>query len=343
MSSAVLIQDAPDGHVELVNNAARLLLLDSFDLQINQLSAGRDYQILHTNGGTLARDQWPAARAWRGEMVRNAQFIFQTPRGREIPVLAQAAPLRDSEGMITRVVIVFQDITRLREAEQLKDDFLSLVSHELRTPLTAIHGGAYLLANQGDAVDAATTQEILNDLVIESERLDRTLGNMLRLTAIKAGQMEPECEPMLVGPYIRQAVNEASARAPSYLFTVDIPKELPAAEGNPELFSHVLTNLYENATKYSSSGTTVHTSVHVEGETIRVDITDQGVGIGPEHTAHVFERFRRPGADPAIRGMGLGLYLSRHLIEAQGGSISVSSPGVGRGSTFTVALPIAAG
>lgn len=341
MPSAVLIQGSPNGDADMVNNAARSLLLDSTDLTLRPPQAGRDYQIAHVNGKPLPREQWPAVRAWQGEMVRDAQFTFVTAGGRRVPVLAQAAPLRDSEGRITRVVLVFQDITRMREAEQLKDDFLSLVSHELRTPLTAIHGGAYLLSTQGDTVDAETHREIMSDLVRESERLDRTLSNMLTLTAIEAGQMDPETEPMLISPLIRQRIDEVAARIAEYTFTHDLPAGLPPAEGNPELFGHVLTNLYENAVKYSRPGTTIHTSARQERRSIRIAITDEGVGIAPEHLSGVFERFRRPGADPAIRGMGLGLYLSRHLIRAQGGTISASSPGIGKGSTFTITLPVA--
>lgn len=341
LPSAVLIQSSPYGDVDMVNNAARALLLDSTNLSMKAPQAGRDYTVTHANGSPLPREQWPAARAWRGEMVRDAQYTFVTSSGRRVPVLAQAAPLRDSEGHVTRVVLAFQDISRLREAEQLKDDFLSLVSHELRTPLTAIHGGAYLLSSQGDAIDEQTSREILKDLVRESERLDRTLSNMLTLTAIEAGQMDPEIEPLLIPQIVRQRIEEVSARITNYTFTHDLPTGLPPAEGNAELLGHVLTNLYENAVKYSPEGTNIHTSARQSGQSIRISVTDQGVGIAPEHLPRVFERFRRPGADPAIRGMGLGLYLSRHLIRAQGGTIAASSPGIGKGSTFTVTLPVA--
>lgn len=342
MAVAILIQNAPDGRVELVNNAARSMLLDAIDFGSRLPQAGRDYKIRHANGNSLPKDQWPAFRAWRGEMVRNSPYTFVTPSSRSIPVLAQAAPLRDSEGRVSRVVIVFQDITRIREAEQLKDDFLSLVSHELRTPLTAIHGGAYLLATQHDGVDAETRQEILDDLVQESKRLDRTLHNILTLTAIEAGQVDPELEPLLIGTLIRQRVAEMAKRHPDRDFTVEVPPGLPMAEGSPEPLAHVLDNLYENAAKYSPSGTPIHTRATADRATIRISISDEGYGIAPENLPDVFERFRRPGADPSVRGMGLGLYLSRHLMRAMHGSISVTSPGVGKGATFTIVLPTAA-
>jgi two-component system, OmpR family, phosphate regulon sensor histidine kinase PhoR len=342
MASAVLIQSSPDGHVETVNNAARSLLQDMTDLTFSQMQAGKHYAILHMSGRTLPDELWPARRAWRGEMVRNAPHLFVTAAGRQVPVLAQAAPLRDSEGNITRVVSVYQDITRMREADQLKDDFLSLVSHEMRTPLTAIHGGAYLLARQGEEIDEQARQDILTDLVHESERLDRTLSNILTLTAIEAGQMEAETEPLLVTRLIRSRTESISNRFPEFTFTHTLPDRLPPAEGSPELLGHVLDNLYENAMKYSQPGSSIHTEVRAAGDVIRISVTDQGSGIAPEHVPNVFDRFRRPGADPAVRGMGLGLYLSRHLMRVQQGTISASSSGIGRGATFTVTLPISA-
>ena len=340
MAAAVLIQNAPDGHVEVVNNAARSMLLDAIDFGPRRPQAGKDYEILHANGSPLPREQWPAYRAWHGEMVRNTPYVFVSPSKRHIPVLAQAAPLRDSDRQVRRVVIVFQDITRMREAEQLKDDFISLVSHELRTPLTAIHGGAYLLSRQGERVDPETSKEILDDLVHESERLDRTLANILTLTAIEAGQVDPELEPLPIGPLVRQHAAEMRKRVPDREFTIELPPDLPPAEGNADSLGQVLDNLYENAVKYSPPGTSIHTRVVADAATIRISVVDEGFGIAPENVPDVFERFRRPGADPSVRGMGLGLYLCRHLMRAMRGSISAASPGIGKGATFTIVLPI---
>jgi signal transduction histidine kinase len=260
-----------------------------------------------------------------------------------LPILVQAAPLRDRDGAIARAVVVLQDITRLREAEQLKDDFLSLISHEFRTPLTAIHGGAHLLASQGDELDGTTRRELLDDIVTESGRLDRMLANLLSLAEIMAGRLEPNTEPLLIAPLARAVAAEVGSRSPDHTFVVDIPGDLPPAEGDPALLSQVLRNLYENAVKYSRGGGPVHTSATWDGERVTIRVTDEGVGIAAEHVPHVFERFRRPGADPTVRGMGLGLYLSRFLVEAQGGKIGADSPGPGLGATFSVVLNVARG
>jgi signal transduction histidine kinase len=114
-------------------------------------------------------------------------------------------------------------------------------------------------------------------------------------------------------------------------------------EADPALLEQVLRNLYENAVKYSPDGGEIRTTATSDGTTVAVHVADQGIGIAQDHIGQVFTRFRRPGAPPTLRGMGLGLYLSRHLVEAQGGTIDVASPGPGLGATFTVTLPIAWG
>lgn len=241
------------------------------------------------------------------------------------------------------MVIVMQDVTQLREAEQLRDDFLSLVSHEFRTPLATVHGGAYLLANQGDSLDGQTRRELLADIVVESERLDRMLTNMLSVTAIQAGQLTPSTEPVLVEPVARRAAARVGGRSPRHALRIDTPPGLPPVEADADLLEQVFVNLLENAVKYTPDGGAIETTATRRGNEIEIRVTDSGIGIASEHAASVFERFRRVGGDKTVRGMGLGLYLSRHLVEAQGGRISASSPGPGMGTTFAITLPIAEG
>jgi two-component system, OmpR family, phosphate regulon sensor histidine kinase PhoR len=343
LPAPVLIQGPPDGRVELAN-AASIRLLFGDDAPTGTLPRhGRDYELLDADGCNLPADQRPGMRALRGEVVRNRQIVLRRWDGATVPLLVQSAPLRDAAGAISKAVIVLQDVTQLRQAEQLKDDFLSLISHEFRTPLTAIHGGARLLSAEGDKLPAETRQELLADVAVESDRLSRMLGNMLSLASIKAGRLEPLTEPVLLPPLIRQAVADASRLSERHRFTVDFAAGLPAAEGDPELLLQVLRNLYENAIKYSPDGGEIRTSSGSEHGLVTLAVRDHGVGIGPEHVPHLFERFRRPGADPTVRGMGLGLYLSQLLVEAQGGEIRAESPGPAQGATFTITLPVAHG
>jgi signal transduction histidine kinase len=246
-------------------------------------------------------------------------------------------------GTIERAIVVIQDVTALRQAEQLKDDFLALLSHEFRTPLTAIHGGAHLLARDADTLAIEGRQELLNDIVKESERLDRMLSNMLTLANVLGGRLRAATEPVLAAQLIRKVTAVMAAQSPRHQFDVHLPRDLPPLEADPDLLEQVLRNLYENAIKYAPGGGPVRTTADLANGAVTLNITDEGIGIAPDLVSTVFERFRRVSGDPTVRGMGLGLYLSRLLTEAQSGQISVTSPGPGLGTTFTVTLPTAEG
>jgi histidine kinase len=139
------------------------------------------------------------------------------------------------------------------------------------------------------------------------------------------------------------AISAIAVRYPRHVFPIDIERSLPPVEADPGLMEQLLRNLYENAAKYSPSAGSITTSAIVTDQSIAISVTDEGIGIAAGHLEHIFERFRRVGETSSVRGMGLGLYLSRLLAETQHGSIAASSPGLGLGSTFTVTLPISEG
>ena len=343
LPSAVMILAAPDGRTELANAAACAMCL-GFAPPPGVLPVyGRDFQLHQADGAPLSLEQRLEARAHllQGDVIRNHQYLLESANGQRVPVLAQVAPLPNAADVIDRAVLVLQDITQLREAEQLKDDFLSLVSHEFRTPLTTIHGGAHLLANQGGTLDEETRQELLKDIVAESDKLHQMLANMLTLTAVIAGRLPVRTEPLLLEPLARATAAEVAAHAPDHDFQVMIPRDLPPSEGDPALLAQVLRNLYENAVKYSPAGGAVRTTASTDDRMVTIQVTDCGIGIAADEVDRVFGRFHRVGTDPSVRGMGLGLYLSHHLVEAQGGHITANSPGPGQGATFSVTLPLA--
>jgi signal transduction histidine kinase len=343
LPSAVMILAAPDGQTELANAAACTLSFGSAPPPGVLPVYYRDFQLRQADGTPLSLEQRLEARAQllRGNVIRNHQYLVESADGRRVPVLAQVAPLPNAAGVVDRAVLVLQDITRLREAEQLKDDFLSLVSHEFRTPLTTIHGGAHLLANQSESLDEETRQELLDDMVTESDHLNQMMANMLTLTAVMAGRLPVRTEPLLLEPLVRATAAEVAAHAQDHDFQVKIPRDLPPSEGDPALLAQVLRNLYENAVKYSPAGGAVRTTASTDGRMVTIQVKDCGIGIAADEMGRVFGRFHRSGADQSVRGMGLGLYLSHHLVEAQGGCIAAHSSGLGQGATFSVTLPLA--
>lgn len=340
LPAGVLILSGPDGRIEMTNRALTAMLFGPAAPPGRMPVYSRDVKVLRANGLPLPHNEGLSSRALKGEEIRNQQLLLETAAGGQVPVLVQATPLPDASGDVTGAVLVFQDITRLRDAEQLKDDFLSLVSHEFRTPLTTIHGGAHLLMNQGEDLDIQTRRELLRDIVEESDRLDRMLANMLVLTEVMAGRLEARLEPLLVEQVVRTAATTVAARSEIHTFAIEIAPDLPPAQGDAALFAQVLSNLYQNAVKYAPGGGKILTRVSCDGQAVSVTILDQGIGIQDAEIERVFERFYRAGGNPSVRGTGLGLYLSRHLIEVQGGQISASSPGLGNGAEFTVTLPV---
>lgn len=340
MPAGVLVIGRPNAHVDLANRVAMEMIFGP-DYQRSAVPIAEiDFQWLDAEGLPLPRSLHPGVRALAGETIGNRQVDLRPTNRDLVPVLVQSAPLRKGDGEVIGAVVVFQDVTRMRAAEQIKDDFLSLISHEFRTPLTAIHGGAHLLATQGAGLDEETRQELLEDIVVESGRLDRMLSNLLRVSEIMAGRFQASTEPLLLAPLIQPIIEEYRRRSPGFEFSLDIPDDLPLADGDPELLLQIMRNLYENAVKYSPNGGTIRTRARQEREWVSIQVQDEGLGISPEYVQQVFERFRRPGAEPTIRGMGLGLYLSRLLVDAQGGHIRANSAGSGKGATFIVDLPL---
>lgn len=340
LPAGVLVLLPPDGHIESGNRTALSTVLADDASPDAMPRIYRDFRWLDAAGVELPRSRHPGMRALRGETVPNRALVLQVASGKKIPVRVQSAPILNGNGEVVRAVVMFFDVTRERAAEQVKDDFLSLISHEFRTPLTAIHGGAHLLAQQGDALDAETRDELLKDIGEESARLDRMLGNLLSVAEIMAGRFQASTEPILVAPFVQPLIEEFRKRSMAHAFSLSVEQAVPPAEGDPELLIQILRNLYENAVKYSPGGGDIRTVVRRQGSWVAVEVTDYGLGIAPDHVPHVFERFRRPGADPTVRGMGLGLYLSRLLVDAQGGRIRAASEGPGKGATFVVELPI---
>ena len=261
----------------------------------------------------------PTARALlKGEGSIDEEIVIHDREGRPTHMAVSAIPVRDGAGKVTAVVSLFRDVTKAREAEQLKDDFLSLISHELRTPLTTIQGAAHMLLTQGDQLSHESRDALRIDLINESERLSRMLKNMLALSAYQAGRLHIERDPFLIQPVLRQAAREVQARYPAHRVVVEAARHLPPAEGDEELIAQAVRNLAENAAKYSPGGGTITLGADAANGLMTVFIRDQGPGIADTEQGRIFQRFHR--ASTGTQGMGLGLYLCERLVEAHGGA-----------------------
>ncbi len=257
-------------------------------------------------------------------------------------VAVSASPLRDSAGAVVAMVHAFRDVTAAREVEQLKSDFISTISHELRTPLTSIKGATALLMEQIDT-ESGTTGELLNMVRNNSERLLRLINDLLDATKIEAGKLtirKRACEPK---PLLERSTSSMTGYADEYGVSVraDVAPGLAPIVADSDRVEQILSNLLSNAVKFSHRGDEVVVRARAEGDMLRVDVADTGVGIAENDLPRLFEKFAQlEHGRRTAPGTGLGLVITKGLVEAHGGSISVSSS-LGEGSTFTFTLPFA--
>ena len=228
----------------------------------------------------------------------------------------------------------------LQSLDQLKSEFVSLVSHELRAPLTNISGGIELLSSQRGA-DDAKRQRTLALVQSEITRLTQFVETILDLSALEAGRLPLYPAPLALLPVIEAVVAQFEARPGADRLAVRVPPDLPAAVVDEQAITSVLFHLLDNAFKYAPAGE-IAVEAKAGGGLVQVRVVDQGPGIPPELQSKVFDKFERLNAadDRDVYGHGLGLYMARRLLQAQGGDISAGNLDTG-GAFFTFWLPAA--
>jgi PAS domain S-box-containing protein len=240
-------------------------------------------------------------------------------------------------------VYAFRDLTAERAIEKLKSDFVSTISHELRTPLAAIYGAALTLRRDDVRLGEPQRDGLLEVIANESDRLARIVNDILWASRLESGGMHTTIE-QCDGVAIARGVLDAARQyvPPSIELAFSAPNDAPPIAADADKARQVLTNLVDNAVKYSPDGGRVELEITVAGRGLRFAVRDQGLGIPPAEHRRIFEKFYRldPDLTRGVGGTGLGLYISRELLERMGGRIWVESSGRG-GSTFVAELPIA--
>ncbi|HST05390.1 MAG TPA: ATP-binding protein [Chloroflexia bacterium] len=239
------------------------------------------------------------------------------------------------------------ETTALREANKLKDDFMSMVSHELRTPLASIKGYSRTLLSGDTHWDNQTRREFLDIISDESDKLTDLVENLLEMTRIEGGRLPIMPEHVLLWRYCGEVITRISKHYPHAKFECHIEDKLPIVEADPRRLEQVLMNLLQNAAKYSQADT-IEVNAEYQGDrngtsSVTVYVKDNGIGIAPEHLPHIFDKFYRVEmkGDGANTGTGLGLAIAKALVEAMGGRIGVQSA-LGKGTTFYFTLPVLA-
>ena len=249
----------------------------------------------------------------------------------------------EGQGLVGAVAL-FQDVTRLRELDRLKSEFVMTASHELRTPLASMILGLGSLDETAAVRLDENERALLAAAQEEARRLRSLVDDLLDLSRLESGRLNLARIPLSLPALARQAVDvlAAQARDKGASLTLTMAPDLPPALGDPHKVTWVLTNLIGNALRYTPSGGHIRVGARPAGGFLHVWVADDGSGVPPEQQARIFEKFAQLGNGPA-GGAGLGLALCRELIRAMGGAIWLdSSPGQGATFTFSLPLPAAA-
>jgi len=254
--------------------------------------------------------------------------------------------LADQAALAIERIQLVSDVDKAKlaaETDRLRTALLTSISHDLKTPLAAIMGSAGTLKDFGSDIPEEARNELLSSVVDESERLNRFISNLLDMTRIGSGAMEPNYAYHFAGDIVGTALSRAAKITAHHKVKVNIPAELPMLRVDPVLFEQVLFNLIDNAAKYAPDDTAIELRGWQDGASILISVMDEGQGIPPDDLERIFDSFYRVRKGDHVRaGTGLGLAICRGFIEAMGGTIRASNRSDRSGAIFTIRMPVPA-
>ena len=270
-------------------------------------------------------------------------FDFELP-GKEVKtprvIRARTSVIEDRGGRYTGIVTVMNDVTRERELDRIKTDFITTSAHELRDPLTAIRGFSEILINRSD-IGAAEKARFLDYINRKAVYLTQLINDLLDISRIESGRgFSLRKKPIRPAEIIRSAVSIFEKESGRHRFELEIAGDCPEIPADEEKVSQVLENLLSNAVKYSPEGGTIVISAAVSDNLCRIAVKDRGMGMSPQEVDRIFENFYRADTtNSAIPGTGLGMSIVKYIAEAHGGSVCVESE-TGKGTTVAFTLPL---
>jgi signal transduction histidine kinase len=324
MADAVVMVD-PAGRIALTNAAFRAMFPVPF-------------QPVDAHGQPIPDEATPWAAAARGDPCE-MEFMVQDPDGTQRWFEATGRPIDGGPGAQGGAAVI-RDITD-RSIHRLQEEFMSVASHELRGPLTVLNGYLTMLQRSlSGEIDAERLRSYLDQARHQTERLQILVRDLVDVTRLQQGKISLQLGPVDAAEVAKQAVAAARQIAPGSPIEAQLPEEPVTVRGDATRLEQVLLNLLTNATTYAGDSGPIELSLTARDGEAAMTISDRGPGIPPEDLPHLFGRFYTGANQGREGGLGLGLYISRELVDAMDGSISVESE-IGKGSAFTVTLPLA--
>lgn len=335
--AGILLIEGPRGE-RITANERALGIFGTDELGSRSSSWARE-RIRRADGTRFTAEDVPTARALRGEVITGEELVVLGADGTPVPVLASSGPIHQA-GRLVGAVLVLEDITPIKELQRMRDEWTSLIAHDLRQPLTVIDGHATLLVRQAlrqAPVLASRAEHILTS----ARNLRRMVSDLLEISRIEARRLELRCVPTDLCRLVSNVVDRLRPVADSAAIRVVNEESIDQVLADPVRLEQALANLISNALKYSFEGTDIVIDLSRTADEVMVSVTNQGEGIRPEELPHLFTRFHRTetARRGRTRGIGLGLHITRGLIEAHGGRIwAESEPGAS--TTFRFTLPL---
>ena len=318
------------------------------------------WQIRRGDGQPVPAGSGPLSRALAGEIVTREEVTLRNGRGEDVSLQVSVAPLRDPDGRVVGAVEVCRDISELRRLQVAKDDFLSVASHELKTPLTSLIGYIQLLQRHlgrtGSTDERAS--RYLSAIDSQTRRMRELVDTLLDVSRLETGKLRLRDDPFDLVALVREMVEGTTGLSERHSVAIEVEVARIEGRGDADRIEQVIANLLSNAVRYSPDGGPITVTIGtLRGKLAQdrpgagtemafVRVRDTGLGLAADQLDRVFERFHQVHgtADGKIggEGMGLGLYISREIVERHGGRIWAESNGPDRGTAFTFTVPLAA-
>jgi PAS domain S-box-containing protein len=339
IADGVVLTDTESRITHMNPAAERILGLTPEEHKLTLLERARLLQVETADGKPFPTETMPTYRALaHRETNYGAIMVIRHVRsGEAIWTLNSSAPILAHDGKLLGAVTVFSDITAMHELQEQREDFIRMITHDLRNPLGIIMGQASLIQRHQNKPEIV--RQGIESILTSSRQMNAMIDDLVESIKLESGQMPQAKQRVDFAAYMADLLQRSRVVVDVRRIKAELPPDLPPIDADPDRLERILINLLTNALKYSPHESEVLLRAQTLNGEVLVSVSDQGIGIAPEHRPHIFERFYRVKGEQLPEGLGIGLYTTRMLVEAHGGRIWVESE-LGKGSTFHFTLPV---